>query len=83
MLEAAVVGFPSTRWGETPVAFVTLRDGTEVEEDTLREWVNARVAPIQRVAMVRLLTALPSGTMGKILKRELRTQYAESIGVLP
>ena len=83
VLEAAVVGFPSTRWGETPVAFVTLRDGTEAGEDSLREWVNARVAPIQRVALVRLLAALPSGTMGKILKRELRTRYADSIGVLP
>jgi len=83
VLEVAVVGFPSARWGETPVAFVTLRDGTEAGEDSLREWVNARVAPIQRVALVRLLTALPSGTMGKILKRELRNEYADSIGTLP
>lgn len=82
VLEVAVVGFPSARWGETPVAFVTLRDGVEAGEDSLREWVNARVAPIQRVALVRLLAALPSGTMGKILKRELRNEYADSMGVL-
>ena len=44
--------------------------------------MNARVAPIQRVALVRLLKVLPSGTMGKILKRELRNEYADSIGVL-
>ena len=78
-----MVGFPSVRWGETPVAFVTLRDGAEAGEDSLREWVNTRVAPIQRVARVQLLAALPSGTMGKILKRELRNEYADSIGTLP
>jgi acyl-CoA synthetase (AMP-forming)/AMP-acid ligase II len=83
VLEVAVVGFASTRWGETPVAFVTLREGREEDEATLREWVNSRVARIQRVAQVRVLTALPSGTMGKILKRELRDRFSGSIGVLP
>jgi acyl-CoA synthetase (AMP-forming)/AMP-acid ligase II len=83
VLEVAVVGFASTRWGETPVAFVTLREGREEEEIGLREWVNARVAGIQRVAQVRVLDTLPSGTMGKILKRELRDRFSGSIGVLP
>ena len=83
VLEVAVVGFPSIRWGETPVAFVTRREGPPVEEDELREWVNARVARIQRVAAVRILPALPSGTMGKILKRELRTRHADALGTFP
>ena len=65
------------------MAFVTLREGREADEDSLREWVNARVAPIQRVAQVRVLAALPSGTMGKILKRELRDRFAGPIGALP
>ena len=83
VLEVAVVGFASTRWGETPVAFVTLREGRDEDEASLREWVNARVARIQRVAEVRVLSALPSGTMGKILKRELRDRFSGSIGPLP
>ncbi|MDX2056546.1 MAG: class I adenylate-forming enzyme family protein [Gemmatimonadales bacterium] len=83
VLEVAVVGFPSTRWGESPVAFVTLRDGATADEEALREWANSRVAKIQRVARVRVLAGLPAGTMGKILKRELRTRFAEAIGTLP
>ena len=82
VLEVAVVGFPSAKWGETPVAFVTLREGSEASEGELRDWVNARVARIQRVAEVRVLGALPSGTMGKILKRELRKEFADAIGTL-
>ena len=83
VLEVAVVGFPSARWGESPVAFVTLREGQQAVEEELCEWVNARVARIQRVAEVRVLAGLPSGTMGKILKRELRDRFAGIVGTLP
>ena len=83
VFEAAVVGCPSHRWGETPVAFLTLREGAAAEEEELRVWVNARVGAIQRVAAVRILPALPNGTMGKILKRTLRDDHAATLGTLP
>jgi len=83
VLEVAVVGCVSARWGETPVAFVTLRQGATADEAALSEWVNARVGRIQRVAAVKILAALPAGTMGKILKRELRDRYLSAIGTLP
>ena len=83
VFEAAVVGCPSHRWGETPVAFLTLREGASADEEDLRAWVNARVGTIQRLAAVRILPALPNGTMGKILKRTLRDEHALSLGTLP
>lgn len=83
VFEAAVVGCPSHRWGETPVAFITLRDGAAADEEELRAWVNARVGSIQRLAAVRILDALPNGTMGKILKRALRDEHAAKLGTLP
>lgn len=83
VFEAAVVGCPSHRWGETPVAFLTLRQGASADEEELRAWVNARVGTIQRLAAVRILPALPNGTMGKILKRTLRDEHAFSLGTLP
>ena len=82
VLETAVVGFASPRWGETPVAFISLREGTDATEDELKEWVNQRVGAIQRVAAVKILSSLPNGSMGKILKRELREKYEASIGTL-
>lgn len=72
ILDAAVVGAPSQRWGESPIAFVTLRAGQEVDPETLRDWINARVGAIQRVAAVRVLADLPRGGMDKVLKGELR-----------
>lgn len=82
VFEVAVVGFPSTKWGETPVAFVTLREGQAVDADELQAWVNCRVASIQRVASVMIVTSLPNGSMGKILKRELRETYRGEFATL-
>jgi long-chain acyl-CoA synthetase len=76
VLEAAVVGVPSDRWGETPIALVVLKPGAAVTADALREWSNARVGKTQRLAALELLPSLPRSAIGKVLKRELRDQYS-------
>jgi acyl-CoA synthetase (AMP-forming)/AMP-acid ligase II len=73
--EVAVVGVPSERWGETPVAFVVAKEGAGVEPERLKAWVNERLGKVQRVADVVLVDALPRSHIGKVLKRELRDQY--------
>jgi long-chain acyl-CoA synthetase len=73
--EAAVVGVPSRDWGETPVAFVALKDGASLDPEELRTWVNAQVGKTQRLSDVRLVDALPRSHIGKVLKRELRDGY--------
>src|ERR1043165_9588813 len=70
--EAAVVGVPSTRWGETPVAFVVLVPGQTADPDGLRAFANARLGSTQRIADVTVVDALPRSPIGKVLKRELR-----------
>jgi long-chain acyl-CoA synthetase len=74
--EAAVVGVPSARWGETPVAFVVLAPGHTVDGDALRTFANARLGGTQRIADVVVTAALPRSPIGKVLKRELRESYA-------
>jgi long-chain acyl-CoA synthetase len=73
--EAAVIGIPSERWGETPWAVVVLHDGSAVDADTIRDFANARLDRMQRLAGVEIRPALPRSDIGKILKRELRAQY--------
>ena len=73
--EAAVVGVPSTQWGETPVAFVVARDGHAVSAEALKDWLNARVGKTQRLSALHLVSELPRSAIGKVLKRELRDRH--------
>ena len=74
--DGAVVGVPSKEWGETPVAFVVLRPGVNASADEIKQWTNSRLGKTQRLAAVELTTELPRNAIGKVLKRELRDQYA-------
>jgi long-chain acyl-CoA synthetase len=76
--EAAVVGVPSPRWGETPIAFVVPRDAARSDASALTAWVNERVGKNQRLSDLRLVESLPRSPIGKVLKRELRDQYVGS-----
>ncbi len=72
VLEAAVVGMPSKRWGEAPVAFVTPKPGRQLDAAVLAAFVNGRVGKVQRPAAYEFLDALPRSGIGKVLKRALR-----------
>lgn len=83
VVEVAVVGVPSSRWGETPVAFVVLKHGAATTAAELLAWANSQVGKTQRLAAVELNASLPRGNIGKVLKRELRDLYRAKTGVLP
>jgi acyl-CoA synthetase (AMP-forming)/AMP-acid ligase II len=73
--DVAVIGIPSERWGETPIALVVRKGGSSVTEAELREFCNERVGKAQRLAAVEIREALPRNAIGKVLKRELREPY--------
>jgi len=76
VVEAAVVGMPSEEWGETPVAFVVLKD--EADAESVRTDCNAKVGKTQRLSAITVVDELPRSPIGKVLKRELRDRYAVS-----
>ena len=71
VIEAAVIGMPSRRWGETPVGFVTLGSDARPLE-AIREAVNARLGKTQRLARLHAIGEMPRSHIGKLLKTELR-----------
>ena len=75
--DVAVIGAPSTRWGETPIALVVAEPGQKQDPPELLDWANQHLGKQQRLADVLLVDSLPRNPNGKILKRELRGDYAE------
>lgn len=79
VLEAAVYGVPSEKWGESPIAAVTLKRPGGVSREDLMGWINANVgAKYQRVHEVVILEELPRNIAGKVLKRVLRETHRPS-----
>lgn len=72
ILEAAVVARPDERWGETPCAFVTLKEGSPpVSEAQVLQFCRSRL-PHYMVPKTVVFGSLPKTSTGKILKFELR-----------
>jgi len=76
VLEAAVVGRLDPRWGEVPVAFVTLRSGASVTGDELVAHVREHLAHFKAPKAV-VFGELPRTSTGKIQKNVLRMQASE------
>ncbi len=68
----AVVGKPDPVVGETPKAYVVLKDGAEVSDQELMVFVNGKIAPYKAIREVEFRTDLPLSGAGKVLKRALR-----------
>jgi acyl-CoA synthetase (AMP-forming)/AMP-acid ligase II len=78
VVDAAVVGVPSRKWGETPIAFVVARRGSAATDSDMLRWVNERVGKTQRLARLQFVDELPRSAIGKVLKRELRERHVAS-----
>ncbi|WP_028935623.1 class I adenylate-forming enzyme family protein [Pseudonocardia spinosispora] len=70
--EAAVIGIPDERRGETVKAFVSLRPGESVTAEELIAYCKSNMADYKYPRFVEFIDELPKTPTGKILRRELR-----------
>ncbi|KAJ0174384.1 hypothetical protein K1T71_010530 [Dendrolimus kikuchii] len=72
VLDAAVIGIPDQRTGETPKAFVVLKEGRKTVDKEIIDFVSKRVTEYKRIKEVMFLEELPKNPSGKMLRRELK-----------
>lgn len=74
--EAAIIGAPDEDWGQKIVAFVALRPGQTASADDIGEFCKSRLASFKKPQEINFLDELPKNPLGKVLKKELKAQYA-------
>ena len=73
ILDAAVISVADEERGEVPRAFVVVKPGTAIGADEILAFVEARVAPYERLHSVSFVEQIAKSPSGKILRRMLRS----------
>lgn len=76
VLEAAVVARPDEKWGETPCAFITLKEGASATEEEIIAFCRQNMAHFKAPRTI-VFTSLPKTSTGKIQKYVLRERAKE------
>jgi acyl-CoA synthetase (AMP-forming)/AMP-acid ligase II len=74
IVDAAVIGMPSTKWGESPLA-VVVRADNDLDEQAVLAHCNGKLARFKLPRRAVFADAIPRNPTGKALKRLLREQF--------
>ncbi|MCC3154259.1 long-chain-fatty-acid--CoA ligase [Hymenobacter sp. BT770] len=74
--EAAVIGVPSAKWSERPLLVVVRRPGMDVSAPDLLAFFKGKVAKFCEPDAVEFVEQLPHTATGKLLKTQLRKDFA-------
>jgi fatty-acyl-CoA synthase len=75
VLMSAVIGVPSTEWGEAVHAEVVLKPGKDVDEKALIAHVKVAIGAIKAPKSIAFVTELPLSAVGKVLRRKVQDKY--------
>ena len=78
--DCAVFGIPDEEFGESLVAYVELECGFELSAETVKQFLNDRIAGFKVPRIIEFHQNLPREDSGKIFKRKLRDPYWKNCG---
>ncbi|MFO7632394.1 MAG: long-chain fatty acid--CoA ligase [Caldilinea sp.] len=76
VMEAAVVGVPDAKRGETVKAVVVLKAGEKATAEEIRTFCKEHLAPYKVPTLVEFCDELPKTQVGKVLRRQLAGKSA-------
>jgi acyl-CoA synthetase (AMP-forming)/AMP-acid ligase II len=76
--DAGVIGVPSEKWGESPLAVLVSSDPNLAADDVIA-FCKGKLAPFKTVKAVEFVDEIPRNPSGKILKRDLRVRFSEPV----
>ena len=74
IVEAAVIGQPDEKWGESPFAIVVDKNSS-LTAGAVMTYCNEKLAGYKRPKRIEFIDQIPRNPSGKILKRVLREKY--------
>lgn len=74
--DAAIIGVPNERWGEVGMAIIVRKHDQPLVEGDVIQHCLGRLAKFKVPQSVTFVDMLPRNATGKVLKRELRVQFA-------
>jgi len=75
ILDAAVVGIPDEKWGETVMGFVILAEDASISEDEIIAYSREKIAGFKCPKTIKFINEIPRNPTGKVLRRKLREPY--------
>lgn len=80
VLEAAAIGVPDPKRGETVKVFVVLKPGETATEEEIIEYCRTKLAAYKVPRIVEFRNELPKSTVGKVLRRLLKEEEEKTRG---
>jgi len=75
--EAALIGVPDERWGESGLAVVVIKPGFELSAEQILGYCSGQLAKFKVPKQVVFVESLPRNAAGKVLKRELKALFVK------
>lgn len=79
--DVQVIGVPDEQYGEEIMACIILKDGEEMTEKEMKDYINSHMARHKVPRYIDFVEEFPMNNAGKILKYKMREQAIEKLGL--
>lgn len=77
--DVQVIGVPDKKYGEEAMACIILKDGEDVSEEEMRNYMTSHIARHKVPRYIEFMTSFPMNAAGKVLKYKMREAAVERL----